>query len=70
MAITVATFFGAWKSIEIMSFIAQSGGLIKTLGLLKAATLGVVAAKLKDKAETIALNLLYAKDFITSFLNR
>ena len=66
MAITVATFFGAWKSIEIMSFIAQSGGLIKTLGLLKAATLGVVAAKLKDKAETIALNLLYAKDFITS----
>lgn len=68
MTITVGTFFAAWKSIEIMSFIAQSGGLIKTLKLLKAATLGVVAAKIKDKAETIALNLLYAKDFIKNFV--
>lgn len=66
MEIAVLGFFGAWKTVELMSFIAQSGGVIAALGLLKNAILGNVIAKIADKAETIALTLMYAKDFVVS----
>ncbi len=63
---TVLGFMAAWEITKIMAFIQQSGGLIATLGLLKNAVLGNVAAKIADKAETIALTLMYAKDFVMS----
>lgn len=66
MEIAVLGFFGAWKAVELMSFIQQTGGIIAVLGLLKNAILGNVAAKIVDKAETMYLNLLYAKDFVVS----
>ena len=66
MEIAVLGFFGAWKVVELMSFIQQAGGVIAALGLLKSAILGNIAAKIADKAETVALTLMYAKDFIVS----
>nr|DAQ42609.1 MAG TPA: minor tail protein [Caudoviricetes sp.] len=66
MEIAVLGFFGAWKVVELMSFIQQAGGVIAALGLLKNAILGNVIAKIADKAETIALTLMYAKDFVVS----
>lgn len=62
----VLGFFAAWKVIELVSFIQQAGGVIVALGLLKNAILGNVIAKIADKAETIALTLMYAKDFVVS----
>lgn len=66
MEITVLGFFGAWKTAELMSFIAQSGGVINALKNITLAITGSTIAKMKDKAETIYLNLLYAKDFVKS----
>lgn len=60
----VASFFAAWKIIELMSFVQQAGGVIAALNLIKEAVLGNVIAKIADKAETIALTALYAKDFL------
>lgn len=62
----VALFFAAWTGIELLSFIQQSGGLITTLGMIKDAIVGCTLAKLADKAETIALTAMYAKDFVVS----
>ena len=66
MGIAVFGFFGAWKVIELVSFIQQAGGVVAALGLLKNAILGNVIAKIADKTETIALTLMYAKDFVVS----
>lgn len=65
-AIAVAAFCAAWKATELLAFIQMSGGVVAALRgitvMLSAATL----AKLKDKLETIALTVMYAKDFIVS----
>ncbi len=66
MEIAVLGFFGAWKTTELMSFIAQSGGVIGALKKITTAIWTCTGAKLKDKLETIALNLMYAKDFVAS----
>ena len=66
MEAAVLGFFGAWKVIELMAFIQQAGGVIAALNLIKNAILGNIAAKIADKAETVALTLMYAKDFIVS----
>jgi phage-related protein len=66
MEIAVLGFFSAWKVVELISFIQQVGGVIVALELLKNAILGNIIAKITDKAETVALTLMYAKDFIIS----
>ena len=66
MEIAVLGFFGAWKTIELMSFIAQSGGIIAALNGITSAIISGTIAKLADKAETVALTLMYAKDFVVS----
>lgn len=66
MEIAVIAFFAAWKGIELLSFIQQAGGVVAALNLLKNAIFGNVAAKLVDKAETMYLTALYAKDFIVN----
>lgn len=66
MEIAVLAFFGAWKTIELMSFIQQSGGVIAALKNITAAITSGMLAKIADKAETIALTLMYAKDFVVS----
>lgn len=64
ITVAISAFFGAWKVVELVSFIQQAGGVIKALGLLQEALFGSIAAKLADKAETIYLTALYAKDFV------
>lgn len=66
IAAAVGSFFAAWKVTELLSFIQQSGGVIAVLNSIKTALFGVTAAKIADKAETIYLNALYAKDFVVS----
>lgn len=53
-------FFGAWKIIEIISFINQAGGLVAVLTKLSASIYGVVIAKIKDIAQTVILTGMYA----------
>jgi hypothetical protein len=62
----IAAFFAAWKTVELLSFIQQAGGVVGVLNLMKAAIYENVAAKLVDKAETAYLTALYAKDFVVS----
>lgn len=62
----IAAFFAAWKTVELLSFIQQAGGVVGALNLIKAAIYENVAAKLVDKAETMYLTALYAKDFVVS----
>lgn len=62
----VAVFFGAWKLAELLAFIQTSGGVVAALKTLTSATWANIAAKTADKAETVALTLLYAKDFLVS----
>nr|DAI79319.1 MAG TPA: minor tail protein [Caudoviricetes sp.] len=62
----VGAFFLAWKVTELLAFIEQSGGVIGTLKLIKDALIGTTAAKIADKAETIALTAMYAKDFVVN----
>lgn len=62
----IAAFFAAWKVTELLSFIQQSGGVIGALKAIQTALLGNIAAKLTDKAETMYLTALYAKDFVIS----
>jgi len=62
----VLAFFAAWKLTELMAFIQMSGGLIGAINAITTAIKAGIVAKLADKAETIALTALYAKDFIVS----
>lgn len=62
----IAAFFAAWKTVELLSFIQQAGGVVGVLNLMKATIYENVAAKLIDKAETAYLTALYAKDFVVS----
>ena len=66
MEVAVLGFFGAWKVVELMAFIQQAGGVVVALNLIKNAILGNTIAKIADKAETVALTLMYAKDFVVS----
>ena len=66
---SVVAFFAAWKGIELMSFIQQSGGVVVALGNILKSTIALTTAKIADKAETIALNILYAKDFVKSLVS-
>lgn len=65
-ALAVAGFFVAWKTVELMAFVQMSGGVIGAIKSITAATLGATAAKIADKAETVYLTALYAKDFVVS----
>ena len=73
VTIAVTAFFAAWKTVEFLSFIQQAGGIqgafetVKTGAIaLAGAFKSLTIAKVKDAAETVYLNLLYAKDFVAS----
>lgn len=59
-------FFGLWEVTKLMAFIEMSGGVTAALGLITGALWSNIAAKLTDKAETLILTALYAKDFLVS----
>lgn len=62
----VLAFFAAWKLTGLMAFIQMSGGLVGAINAITTAIKAGIVAKIADKAETIALTTLYAKDFIVS----
>ncbi|WP_050571075.1 phage tail family protein [Streptococcus suis] len=69
----LASFIALWKTIEFMSVLQQAGGIptvfenVKTaFNGVKTAIEGATIAKAKDIAESIALNLMYAKDFVVN----
>ncbi len=66
MVATFITFFGLWKVAQLMTFIQTSGGVVAAISALTGATIKNIAAKITDKVETIALTLMYAKDFVVS----
>lgn len=66
VTVTVAGFFTAWKIVELLSFIQQAGGVTGALSSITGALKTCTAAKLADLAETVALNVLYAKDFVSA----
>ena len=66
MVASIGTFFGLWKLTELFAFIQMSGGLVAAFDLLTGSIVKNTIAKIADKAETIALTALYAKDFVVS----
>lgn len=68
IVISVAAFFALWKVTELLAFIEISGGIIKAIDGIRVAVMAGTVAKLADKAETIALTALYAKDFVVSVI--
>lgn len=63
----------ALKGIEFASSIQQAGGLSQALSNMKGsidtvknAFMACTVEKIKDKVETLALNAMYAKDFVVS----
>ena len=68
-AITVAFlgFNAAVKGMEFLSLIGQMGGAGKAFKALAEMIKLATVAKIKDKAETLYLNALYAKDAVAPF---
>lgn len=62
----VVAFFAAWKVVQLMAFIQQTGGLVGAFSNITAAIKACTIAKISDKLETIQLTLMYAKDFVMS----
>ena len=60
-------FNAAVKGIEFLSLIGQMGGAGKAFKTLAEMIKLATVAKIKDKAETLYLNALYAKDTIAPF---
>jgi hypothetical protein len=63
---TLLTFFGLWKLTELLAFIQMSGGVVAAFNLMTGSIVKNTAAKIVDKAETIYLTALYAKDFVVA----
>lgn len=53
ITITVGAFFAAWKGVELLSFIQQSGGVIAALGRIGRALFGATAALAKQAAQFV-----------------
>ena len=66
MTTTVLAFMAAWKVVEILSFIQISGGVVGALATITTAIKACTVAKIADKAETLALQIMYAGDFVKS----
>ncbi|WP_312059644.1 hypothetical protein [Anaerotignum sp.] len=66
MAIIVGLFFAAWEIATLGEFIICAGGVVGALNALITALRAATIAKIADKAETLYLVGLYAKDFIAA----
>lgn len=62
--IAVGSFFAAWQITKALSFVGQMGGITAAFAALATGIWATVTAKVADKAQTIALTALYAKDAI------
>lgn len=66
---TVLAFFAAWKLTELFGFIQMSGGIVTAFISITAAIWACTGAKIIDKAETLYITALYAKDFVLSIVS-
>lgn len=73
MATALGLVSTAWEGIKFMSWAEQAGGLAAGIGKLSGAFTDLVSAvkgltvdKIKDFAESVYLNTLYAKDFVVN----
>lgn len=73
MATAIGLVSTAWEGIKFMSWAEQAGGLAAGIGKLSGAFTDLVGAvkgltvdKIKDFAESVYLNTLYAKDFVVN----
>ncbi|TMR83680.1 hypothetical protein [Streptococcus pseudopneumoniae] len=73
MATAIGLISTAWEGIKFMSWAEQAGGLAAGIGKLSGAFTDLVSAvkgltvdKIKDFAESVYLNTLYAKDFVVN----
>lgn len=73
MATVIGLVSTAWEGIKFMSWAEQAGGLAAGIGKLSGAFTDLVSAvkgltvdKIKDFAESVYLNTLYAKDFVVN----
>lgn len=73
MATAIGLVSTAWEGIKFMSWAEQAGGLAAGIGKLSGAFTNLVSAvkgltvdKIKDFAESVYLNTLYAKDFVVN----
>ncbi len=71
----IVSFFAAWETVKFLAFIQMAGGIAGAMATIKNAVLGVAAAvkagtiaKLADKAATMEIYALYAKDFLVSLV--
>ena len=64
IVVTILAFAAAWKAVELAEFITNAGGVIGIIKKLTTTLYACTIAKLADKAETLAICALYAKDFI------
>lgn len=71
----IVAFFAAWETVKFLAFIQMAGGIAGAMATIKKAILGVTAAvkagtiaKLADKAATMEIYALYAKDFLVSLV--
>lgn len=64
IVITIGAFAAAWKAVELAEFITNAGGVIGIIKSLTSTLYACTIAKAADKAETLAICALYAKDFI------
>ena len=64
IVVTILAFAAAWKAVELAKFITNAGGVIGIIKSLTTTLYACTIAKVADKAETLAICALYAKDFI------
>ena len=64
IVVTILAFAAAWKAVELAEFITNAGGVIGIIKSLTSTLYACTIAKVADKAETLAICALYAKDFI------
>lgn len=64
IVVTILVFAAAWKAVELAEFITNAGGVIGIIKSLTTTLYACTIAKVADKAETLAICALYAKDFI------
>lgn len=64
IVVTIFAFAAAWKAVELAEFITNAGGVIGIIKSLTTTLYACTIAKVADKAETLAICALYAKDFI------
>lgn len=66
IVVTIGLFAAAWKAVDLAEFLISAGGVTGIIDKVTTALKACTVAKVTDKAETVKICALYAKDFISS----